>query len=326
MTAFTDQQDSQSLPASSSSHGDQERRRKRLEAIVNHGLPPFPNTILELSAILNKPSVDVKRAGKVIRADPSLSAHVLRLCNSPMFGLRTRVISIEQATILIGMDRLRSLAMTCSLVDYSGFGLPRNQVNKFWQHSFLAALLSEYLAKETNYCEKEQAYIAGLLHDIGQLPQWMLAAEEKSEKRTTPPEHWVDNTVVERDHFGMDHCEIGSSMAVTWNFMPSFIDVLGFHHEPLEAQHDQNLVAIIATIEQFLLTKFQAEPVPGKAVLSAGDEDQADEIIFSDAKEGHLLEFADLHPQTLVEMLDKEHARLLPLVEAGLKGTFGSPS
>ena len=57
---------------------DQQRRRERLEEIIHHGLPPFPNTVLELTAILGNPSVDLKRAGKAIRADPSLSAQVLR--------------------------------------------------------------------------------------------------------------------------------------------------------------------------------------------------------------------------------------------------------
>ncbi|MGH9615048.1 MAG: HDOD domain-containing protein, partial [Bryobacteraceae bacterium] len=255
-----DSSEAQSLLASNPLEGDQYRRRMRLKAIVDHGLPPFPNTVLELSAILNNQSVDVKKAGKVIRADPSLSAHVLRLCNSPIFGLRTRVISIEQATILIGMDRLRNLAMTCSLVNYSGNGLPRDQVMNFWQHSFLGAMLAEHLATKTDYFEKEQAYIAGLLHDIGQLPQWMLAVEERIERNITPPEDWADNPSIERSHFGMDHSEIGSSMAETWNFMPSFVDVLAHHHNPDEATHDPGLVEIIATIEHFLLTKEDSAP------------------------------------------------------------------
>jgi HD-like signal output (HDOD) protein len=302
---------------------EQHRRRKRLQAIVDHGLPPFPNTVLELTAILSNPSADVKKASKVIRADPSLSAQVLRMCNSPMFGLRTRVISIEQATVLIGTERLRSLAMSCSLVDYSGNGLPQDQVMNFWQHSFLAALLSEHLAKHTDYCEKEQAYIAGLLHDIGQLPQWMLAVEEKAERKTTPPADWTDNTPVERGHFGMDHCEIGSCMAITWNFMPSFVDVLGYHHDPQEARHDPNLVGIIATVEHFLLTKTAAPPAPiGKVPRQATDQGDGHAPI-SGTTQRNLGAFADSHSQGIVDMLDKEYDRLIPLVEQGLMSTIG---
>jgi HD-like signal output (HDOD) protein len=313
---------SATIPDLNSPLAEQQRRGKRLKDIVDHGLPPFPNTILELTAILSNPSADVKKAGKVIRADPSLSAHVLRLCNSPMFGLRSRVISIEQATILIGTERLRSLAMTCSLVDYSGVGLPRDQVMTFWKHSFLAALLSEYFAKQTEYFEKEQAYIAGLLHDIGQLPQWMLTVEEKKERKKTPPENWADNPVIERDYFGMDHSEVGSIMASTWNFMPSFIDVLGYHHEPDDAQHDPRLVKIIGTIEHFLLTKVNATPAPGEETLPEAYDQPACDVAISQSSEGSLPAFADAYPQAITEMLDKEYNRLLPLVEQGLTTTI----
>jgi len=312
-----------SLHETSPMGAEPQRRRQRLEAIIDHGLPPFPNTVLELTAILSSASVDVKRAGKVIRADPSLSAQVLRLCNSPMFGLRSRVISIEQATILIGTERLRSIAMTCSLVDYSGCGLPRDQVMNFWQHSFLAALLSEYLAKLTEYSEKEQAYIAGLLHDIGQLPQWMLAVEEKKERKTVPPADWTDNTPLERSHFGMDHCEIGSSMALSWNFMPSFVDVLGNHHDPQEAQHDPNLVQIIAKVERFLLTKAKESLPPGADSSGPAGDPGADGVI-SDSAADSLPAAGDAESQGLIAMLNIEYDRLLPLVELGLKGAIGN--
>ncbi len=323
MNTLFDQPNAQSLPASNLLGGDQERRRKRLKAIVDHGLPPFPNTVLELSAILNNQSVDVKKAGKVIRADPSLSAHVLRLCNSPMFGLRTRVISIEQATILIGTERLRSLAMTCSLVNYSGNGLPRDQVMNFWKHSFLAALLAEHLAIQTDYFEKEQAYIAGLLHDIGQLPQWMLAVEEKNERNIMPPENWTDNPSVERGHFGMEHSEIGSSMAVSWNFMPSFVDVLAHHHNPDEATHDPGLVEIIATIEHFLLTKENAAPILGEKTPPQTDVQEASDAPILPSMQRTLPAFAETHQQAVVEMLNEEYERLIPRVELAVTNTIG---
>lgn len=306
----------------------QQRRRTRLKAILENGLPPFPKTVMELTAALSGPSADIKKAGKLIRTDPSLSAQVLRLCNSPMFGLRSRVISIEQATMLVGMERLRSIAMACSVVSYSGYGLPADQVTSFWEHSFLAGMLSEHLAKQTEYCEKEQAYIAGLLHDIGQIPQWMLAVEERAKQKTAPDDNWIDNVSVERDHFGMDHCEIGRSMAVTWNFMPSFIDVLGHHHDPEDAQHDPNLVQIIATIEHFLLSKIEAENLAPENLAPKTDPQAAEDEAQSEYSKSQFAEidlpvFANIDPPTLIMTLETEYARLLPLVKAGLITTIG---
>src|SRR5882724_9795198 len=215
-----------------------ERRKQRLMGILGQGLPTLPNYVLDLNALLSSQSVDLKKVGVVIRTDPSLSAQVLRLCNSALFGLRRRVISIEQAAVLLGTERLRTLVLTCSVMQFAGKRLPQEQLLPFWQHSFLAALLSERIARQVDYFEKEQAYLGGLLHDIGQLPLWMLVLEEESRNRPLPPADWPDNCAVEREYFGMDHCKVGRWMAVTWNFMPSFLDVFEAHHQPERAQHD----------------------------------------------------------------------------------------
>jgi len=302
--------------------GAKQRRETRLATILNQGLPPFPDTVLELSSVLKNSSVDLKKAGELIRTDPSLSAQVLRLCNSPIFGLRYHVARVEQASILLGVDRLRTIAFTCSLVEYAGVGLPREQVNIFWQHSFLAALLSERLAVETNYRDKEHAYIAGLLHDIGQIPQWMLAVEESLLYKNSPPANWPDNTALEREHFGMDHCQIGSLMGVSWNFMPSLVDVLAYHHEPKETLHDPGFVNIVAAVESFLCAKSRA--VDALALKAKGMPDDpskssaqgANPFLGSDSSPD------DVESQGVMNFLEKEYDNLLPLVQLGLKSAI----
>src|SRR5271157_6567413 len=114
---------------------DQERRKKRMMGLLSKGLPTLPNYLLDLNALLSSPSVDLKKVGKVIRTDPSLTAQVLRLCNSALFGLRHRVISIEQAAVLLGTERLRTLVLTCSVMQFAGKNIPREMLMGFWQHS-----------------------------------------------------------------------------------------------------------------------------------------------------------------------------------------------
>src|SRR5579863_3824155 len=101
-----------------------ERRKKRLMALLSKGLPTLPAYLLDLNALLSSPSVDLKKVGKVIRTDPSLAAQVLRLCNSALFGLRRRVLSIEQAAVLLGTERLRTLMLTCSVMQLAGKNVP----------------------------------------------------------------------------------------------------------------------------------------------------------------------------------------------------------
>src|ERR1700676_3578556 len=116
-----------------------DRRKKRLMGLLSKGLPTLPTYLLDLNALLSSPSVDLKKVGKVIRTDPSLTAQVLRLCNSALFGLRHRVLSIEQAAVLLGTERLRTLVLTCSMMQFAGKKLTGAQLMSFWQHSFLCA-------------------------------------------------------------------------------------------------------------------------------------------------------------------------------------------
>ena len=234
---------------------EQDRRKTRLMNVLSKGLPTLPNYVLDLNVLLGQATVDLKKVGNVIRTDPSLTSQVLRLCNSALFGLRHRVLSIEQAAILLGTERLRTLVLTCSVMQFAGSQLPKAKLDAFWHHSFLCALLSERLATQLQYCEKEQAYLGGLLHDIGQLPMWILVLSEESARRALPPPNWSDNVPLERDYFAMDHCKVGRWMGVSWKFMPSFIDVFEFHHAPDRAQHDPYLVGIIAAADQFLIAQ-----------------------------------------------------------------------
>src|SRR5271170_2823833 len=241
---------------------EQERRKVRLMDILSRGLPTLPTYVLDLNVLLGQSPVELRKVGNIIRTDPSLSSQVLRLCNSALFGLRHRVISIEQAAILLGTERLRTLVLTCSVMQFAGKHLPKEQLNRFWHHSFLCALLSERLASHLNYCEKEQAYLSGLLHDIGLLPMWILVLAEEAANRPPPPPGWTDNIALELDYFGMDHCKVGRWMGVSWNYMPSFVDVFQYHHAPDRAQHDPYLVGIIAAADQFLIAHGQDSAAP----------------------------------------------------------------
>jgi putative nucleotidyltransferase with HDIG domain len=295
-----------------------EKRKQRLLGVLSQGLPTLPGYVLDLNALLSNPSVDLKKVGAVIRTDPSLSAQVLRLCNSALFGLRRRVLSIEQAAVLLGTERLRTLVLACSIMQFAGKRLTGAQLASFWQHCFLCALLSERVARQVDYFEKEQAYLGGLLHDIGQLPLWIVVMEEEAKQRTLPPLDWPDDIFLEREYFGMDHCKVGRSMGVAWNFMPSFIDVFEHHHHPERAQHDPYLVGIVAAADRFLQTQAEAAAAP------AGDSSQPPEPATTPEPEGPTLLqnclplLAESERQAVMEILQTEYIHLLPLVRLGL--------
>jgi len=301
----------------------QQRRKNRLIGFLHRGLPTLPSYLLDLNVLLSQSVVDLKKVSKIIRTDPSLSAQVLRLCNSALFGLRRRVLSIEQAAVLLGTERLRTLVLTCAVMQFAGKHVPVRSLLTFWEHSFLAALLSERIGHLLEYPENEQAYLGGLLHDIGQLPLWMLVMEEQKRQRQLPPENWPDNLAVERDFFGMDHGKVGRWLAVSWNFMPSFMDVFEHHHYPERAEHDPYLVSLVACVDQFLLARPAAE-VSGEQGPSAEADDGSANVLLASPQDtpAYLSQcfpsFSETERHSVFQTLQMEYGHVLPMVQLGI--------
>ena len=289
----------------------QKRRKTRLMSILTEGLPTLPSYVFELNTLLSSSSVDLKRVGKVIRNDPSLSAQVLRLCNSALFSLRRRVLSVEEAAILMGSERLRTLVLTCSVMEFTGRQLPRGEVQTYWAHSFMSGMLSERIARWLEYTEREQAYLGGLLHDIGALPLLVVAREEGALKGETRSGPWGGSLESERDYFGMNHCEVGRWIGQAWNFFPSFIDVFENHHHPQRSVRDPHLVGIIAAADHFCECQSLNPAIEGEPAESPEPNSSFEDEFLTlclprlDAKER----------SDLTEMLETEYLHLLPMIE-----------
>jgi putative nucleotidyltransferase with HDIG domain len=297
-----------------SSSEQQKRRKARLMSILTDGLPTLPSYVLELNTLLSASSVDLKRVGKVIRNDPSLSAQLLRLCNSALFSLRRRVLSIEEAAVLMGSERLRTLVLTCAIMDFSGRQLPRGEIQTFWQHSFMSGMLSERIAKWLEYSEREQAYLGGLLHDIGTLPILLVAKEDNLLSGETKSGPWGGSLEIEKDFFGMTHCEVGRWIGHAWNFFPSFIDVFENHHHPNRSIRDPHLVGIVAAADHFCEAHAVdvADPCPDGEAEELAESGPA----FGDEFLKLCLPLLDAKDRSeLAEMLETEYLHLLPVIE-----------
>jgi HD-like signal output (HDOD) protein len=295
----------------STSLEQQTRRKARLMSVLTEGLPTLPSYVFELNTLLSSQSVDLKRVGRVIRNDPSLSAQVLRLCNSALSSLRRRVLNIEEAAILMGSERLRTLVLTCSMLEFTGRQLPKGEVQAFWRHSFMAGMLSERIAEWIEYSEREQAYLGGLLHDIGALPLLVVAKEENALKGEVKSGPWGGSLEAEKDFFGMTHCEVGRWIGQSWNFFPSFIDVFENHHFPERSVRDPHLVGIVAAADHFSERHSLVPVTEGDAPEFAETDPSFDDEFLTlcfprmDGKDR----------SELTEMLETEYLHLLPLIE-----------
>lgn len=285
-----------------------ERRKNQVLAILAEGLPSLPSHIIELNGLLASSPVDLKRISHVIQSDPSLTGQVIHLCNSALFGLRRRIFKVEEAAILLGADRLRTLVFTCYLMDSCSKWLQERAIQELWRHCFIVAILSERVARAIHHPMPDQAYLSGLLHDVGKLPLLMVATQDSSLTCLDVVVQPGDNLAAERECFGLDHCEVGRWVGNSWEFYPCHIEVFAHHHNPAEARHDPLLVGIVAIADRFCeLEEMENSESDGSTVLA--DDPSMDAFIRQ-----CLPAVTSLERDSIQQLLETEYRNVLPMV------------
>jgi putative nucleotidyltransferase with HDIG domain len=174
-----------------------------------------------------------------LRSDVGLSSEILRRANSARYGLRSQVSSLHHAIMLLGFDHLKGLAITAAMGTYLKAALKIASLRRCWRHTMACALLAEELSKLARL-ESDQAYTAGLLHDIGLLGLMVNFPQEYATMILVTQEHSFGLLDVERDLFDVDHCEAGAWLAGQWGLPQAIIDAAGLHHQEPAAEEVDN--------------------------------------------------------------------------------------
>ena len=239
-----------------------ETRRQQVAKAVCEFTSTLPDHISQLDSLLSASAVDLARVTRTISCDSDFAGLLLSLASTELFNARSCGVTIPQAVVLFGSERLRALVLACAFLKYAGRGLSHAERHQLWQHSFLTAALSERTARQVGYPESGQAYLAGLLHDIGKLPLLFVTRQGKS-VGSVIPQDWQDSLSAERNCFGADHCEVGRVIAAAWNLAPCLIDAIEHHHSPSCAKHDAGLAEVVAAADRYadLLSPVTVEAV-----------------------------------------------------------------
>jgi len=179
-------------------------------------------------------NVDFGEVSRVLMADAAFSSQVLRVANSALFGARYEVASILQALCVVGVDRLRDLVVTVALKDYAGRG-DNVFLDRCWRHNLSTALWCEALADHCNI-ERPLGYTAGILHDIGRIALLMLFPDDYAEFLDVSLNGDLDKLEAERKLCDADHCQVGDSLAMSWNFSAELGDVIAHHHDEVTSE------------------------------------------------------------------------------------------
>ncbi|MCW7753243.1 HDOD domain-containing protein [Desulfobotulus sp. H1] len=193
-------------------------------------LPSLPGVVLTVNSMLQDPDTHTQDLSRMIAKDIALVTRILKLVNSAFFGLRSRVGSIPDAVSLLGFDTLHRITLALSIVDMLKPSR-KNQGEWLWQHSIRTAVFSEYLANKTKICNGDNAFVAGLLHDMGLIvlarcmPGLFLRLEREA-KNLDKPFYIMESSVIP----GFSHASLGAAMARKWQLPPALAEAIFYHH------------------------------------------------------------------------------------------------
>lgn len=209
--------------------------RQRVEQITE--LPPMPEMARRLFELRANPDASADALVKVVELDPSLTAQVLRYANSPYFGYRGKVDSLQVAIVrVLGFDMVMNLAMGLALLH--SFKIPRHGplgLEAFWKHAVFSANLMQMLCRampKGNQPRLSTCYLIGLLHDFGYLVLGHLFRDEFMGlcERLGDGSDDRDRIAIERDYLGIDHGQLGHWLLKAWGLPDEIVVATREHH------------------------------------------------------------------------------------------------
>jgi HD-like signal output (HDOD) protein len=207
------------------------------ETIVRHEteLASFPDIYFRIREVLEDDSASATRIAKVVGTDMSLSAKLIKLVNSPLYGLPQPIDSISRAVTLVGAKELSTLALGISAINYFK-DIPRELVDMrtFWRHSITCGIFAKILAGTQTGLSPERSFIAGLLHDVGRLILFKKLPYASTEAMLFARENSIPLVEAERAVMDFTHTDISRPLLAAWKFPEELADMINYHHNPME--------------------------------------------------------------------------------------------
>jgi putative nucleotidyltransferase with HDIG domain len=231
----------------------------RVKQVVSNirNLPTPPIVFHQIQKVLNDPRVSAGQIAKILQEDPAMSVKVLKLTNSAFYGLQREVESVKQAVIIVGLEAIKNLVLSASVLDmFKGKNIDQEFQEKFWRHSLAVGFCARLLARRARskgIIDPDSAFSGGLLHDIGKVILCCFLVEEfkkvQQEADRQSPSHLVEDRIL-----GYNHAQIGSVLAEQWKLPKRLNAAISYHHNPAECEGEE-LIAHFIHISNYVAKK-----------------------------------------------------------------------
>ena len=207
--------------------------RKSLDAVLRQvkDISSLPHIAVRVLAVANDPDSGAADMRDLLETDAALSARVLRVVNSSVYALRTKITNLQQSIAYLGLKQIRNLAMTASVsalfAQNDSFGTYSRSA--LWRHLVSVGICSRMIAERLGFANSEDVFLAGLLHDIGIVLEDQNVHEEFCQVIKTQKE---EQTLTENEttHIGFDHTRLGEKVGLLWGFPEAVSAAVRHHH------------------------------------------------------------------------------------------------
>jgi putative nucleotidyltransferase with HDIG domain len=232
-----------------------EKTRNFLASIQN--LPSIPVVMMEVTTLLSNPDTSAGELGKIISKDQGLVTKILRVANSPLYGLPRKVSTIEFAIVILGFTHIKNIVVALSAFEaFNSKNDDKWDRNKFWIHSIMTATVAKSISEEIGYRKSGEAFIAGLLHDLGISVIQRFFQKQFKEIIDLVENQKIGYANAELKVIGHTHGEIGQILAERWNLPESLGECIQHHHQPSQSENHK-VVASIVHLADYLTQRFQ---------------------------------------------------------------------
>ncbi len=222
-----------------------DRVKARIMTVMRN-LPPLPEVTRQLLAIMRDEASSANDVAKVLSSDQALAGKVLKLANSSFYGVPNEVTTISRAVVIMGFTGIRNMALGLGSAAALRKMDSKVDMNAFWAHAMANAAAAQVLAPYMQRrMDPEEAFLAGLMHDIG---AYVLAAAVPDEYQAVMDDHTGDRQEREHRLIGFTHSQIGQGLLKFWELPEPFCDAARYHHDVDKATAGEqpltNLVAL----------------------------------------------------------------------------------
>ncbi|MBN1522681.1 MAG: HDOD domain-containing protein [Candidatus Aureabacteria bacterium] len=225
-------------------------------------LPTLPTTFAKINNMIQNPKTSANDISDVVSKDQVLTARLLKLVNSSLYGFPGRITTVSSAVVILGFNALKNLVLSSSVFDlFQVTGKSEViDLNEFWKHSIACAVASRLIAVQIDYGEPEELFVAGLLHDIGKLVeiQYLQASFMNVIEKTRSSKILIGDA--EKEILGFTHSDIGFLLGKKWKLPLSLNEAIACHNDFSQARKFPQLVSAVHLADILVRAKEIGDP------------------------------------------------------------------